>query len=129
MAGVEISEQDLGQVPNESPTIRQDAVMHWATKLARCKGGLMLLAFDRVRYRGNRCGQKVAGAGSLIRSLQCNRRTRTLAESFRPNSAAQGNALLNLNEVALQVLDLLVRYLTSYRRALGNKIFPCGAIT
>jgi len=67
-----------------------------------------------------RKGQELEG---LIRSLQCIRRTRNLAEYSRPNSAAQGNVLLNLNEVTSQVLDLLVRY----KRWLGNKVFSCGA--
>lgn len=83
---------------------------------------------DRSGTGGTDVGRKWQELEGLIRSPQCTRRTRNLAESLRPNSAAQGSVLLNLNEVASQVLDLLARYLTSYRRRLGNKVFPCGAI-
>lgn len=44
VAGVEISEWDLGQVPNESSTMRQDAIMHWASNLAHSKCRPVLLA-------------------------------------------------------------------------------------
>ena len=128
MAGVEISGWDLGQVPNESSTMRHDAVMRWASKLADSKGGPVPLVLIGSDTGGTDVGRKWQELEGLIRSPQCTRRTRNLAESFRPNSAAQGNALLNLNEFASQVLDLLVRYLTSYRRGLGNKVFSCGAI-
>lgn len=128
VARVENSEWDLGQVPNESPTMRQYAVMHWASKLAHSKGDPLLLALivsDTGRTDVGRKWQELKG---LIRSLQCTRRTRNLAESFRPNLAAQGNALLNLNKVACQILDLLVRYLTPYRRGWGTRYFLVGPL-
>lgn len=58
VAGVEISEWDLGQVPNESPTTRQDAVMHWASKLAHSKGGPVLLALVGSDTGGTDMGRK-----------------------------------------------------------------------
>lgn len=126
---MEISEWDLGQVPNESSTMRQDAVMHWASNLAHSKGHPVLLALIRPDIGGTDVGRKWQELEGLIRSPQCTRRTRNLTESFRPYLAAQGDALLNLNEVvASQVLDLFVRYLTRYRRGLGNKVFPCDTI-
>lgn len=80
---------------------------------------------DQLRYRGTDVGRKWQELEGLIRSPQ---RTRNLTESFRPYLAAQGDALLNSNEVASQVLDLFVRYQTPYRRGLGNKVFPCETI-
>lgn len=72
---------------------------------------------------GTDVGSKWQELEGLIRSLQCCRRTRDLAESFRTNPAAQENELLNVNEVASHVLDLLIRHLIYFRRALENKVF------
>lgn len=95
---------------------------NWCTMVAQWT------SINRVRYRGTDVGRKRQELEGLIRSLQCTR-IRNLAEFFRSNSAAQGNAVLNLNGVAFQILDSLVGYLTFYRRVWGTRCVPCGAVT
>lgn len=85
------------------------------------KGGPVLLALIGSDTGGTDVGRKWWDLGGLRRSPQCTRRTRNSAVSFRLNSAAQGNTLLNLNEVASHVLDLLVKIPDNLQEGVGER--------
>lgn len=94
---------------------------NWLSEVAQCP------SINRVRNRGTDVGTEWQELQGLTRSLQCTR-TRNLAEFFRSNSAAQGNALLNVNGVASQIVNSLVRYLTFHRSSWGTRCAPCRAV-
>lgn len=85
--------------------MRPDVVMTWASKLAHRDGPVP--QHQQGQTQGDRCGQKVAGAGRADQGSAPG--PGIWLNIFRSYTAAQGNALLNLNGVASQTLDSLGR--------------------